>query len=373
MKIKDAEIIFADDLQALEQAYAAGASREANVYSAAPAVVLSASTNIVQLDKDLSPGKFKSLGDASRICSSALYETVLKSTGLDCLAVYAARHTLRLQPRIYKAMSLAPEVFDKKALIVHARSGDAARDSVINTPWEEMLPKTMQTLQFSTNVRADHAYGGRAADPVAPFSMRLKFESLQSLSYRVGERLWEKFPWVPARGNVWIAHESSLLKETAFEFLRRGYRLQKIPKLNQGELKRDEKYDGIITTDLLEDCRETFLQLLNAVLEAPVTDAMIDGCMDEFSGKLIECVAYTDAWRRRLAVAGEARGATASPVMLLHGYPYHPSHIGLVQACDEFGVLTASFQHGVAPRNCAKHQYDRVPLREQSRAALFYV
>ena len=339
MKLQDAEIIFADDMATLDQAYAAGAPRDAQVYTASPAMLLREGSKAIQHDKALSVARMNALGEETRLCSAALYKAVFDETGVHGLAITAARHPLTVQNRIYKAMSLTPEMLGKNVLVTQVQTGVARRDGIVNTPWEAFFPDGMETETFVATVKPFGAMGG-TADPVAPFFTRLRFESLQSLGYRLGERLGSKAPWLPAHGNIWVAHESSLLKETAFQLFRRGYRIRPIPRLEAGETED-------VDAAMLGVCRDIYAGFLNKVLVADISRAFLDECMAGLSRNLEQCASYVAAWRQWLGAAPKT-GKDAAPTMLLHGFPFSLSHVGLLQACHDTGILTAGFQHGVS-------------------------
>lgn len=359
MNIQDTEIIFADDAQALEQAYAAGAPRSAQVYSASPALLLQPGNKIQQYDKDMSPARMHTLGANMRECSADLYKTVFDKTGVHGLAVAAARHILTLQNQIYKATSLTEEMLTKCVLVTEVRTGNSQRDYTINTPWRDSLPADTQAETLTVNVNV-LPLENTSADAVAPFFTRLRFESLQSLGYRFAERLGAKAPWVPARGNIWVAHESSLLKETAFQLFKRGYRIQAIPQVKPDIL---ETIDAI----LLTSCRDIFACFLDKVLVHAVSRAFLDECMTGFAQQLETCAAYITAWRQWFETAPNS----AVPTMVLHGFPSGPPHIGLLQVCYDVGIVTAAFQHGVA-REIAGNLINIESLYENSLVQHFF-
>jgi hypothetical protein len=336
MNIQDTEIIFADDAQALEQAYAAGAPRSAQVYSASPALLLQPGSKVRQYDKDLSPARMLELGADMRACSADLFKEVFDKTGVHGLAVAAARYVLTVQNQIYKATSLTEEIIAKRVLVTEVQTGNARRNHTINTPWRGFLPDDTQAETLAANVNVP-PLENVSADAVAPFFTRLRFESLQSLGYRVAERLGAKAPWFPARGNIWVAHESSLLKETAFQLFKRGYRIQAIPKLAVDKT-------AAIDAALLASCRDIFADCLDKILIRPVSRAFLDECMTGFAQQLETCAAYITAWRQWLETAPK----NVTPTMVLHGFPASPPHIGLLQVCHDKGIVTAGFQHGVA-------------------------
>ena len=340
MNICDAEIIFADDQQALEQAYLAGAPRAAKVYTASPAMLLNPANDFIQHDADASVSRMMALGEETRACSAALYKTVFEHTNIHGQAVVAARHPLTVQNSISKAMSLKSDVLEKRILVTQAKTGDARRDSIINTPWQRLIPNDAAVEIFSANVAVPPTINS-SSDPVAPFLERLKFEGLQSVGYRLGERFAAYAPWFPARGEVWVAHESSLLKETAFHLFKRGYRIRAIPKI---EIETPQDIDA----DLLEACKEIYVVFLDKTLDRAVSQAFLDQCAQTLADQLAQCMAYIAAWRKILRSTASGKRQRAAPSFVLHGFPYSLAHIGCLEVCNEAGIVTAGFQHGVA-------------------------
>lgn len=340
MNIRDAEIIFADDQQALEQAYLAGAPRTAKVYTASPAMLLNPENDFFQHDADASVTRMSALGEETRACSASLYEIVFEHTNIHGLAIVAARHPLTVQNQISKAMSLKSTDLEKRILVTNAETGDERRDSIINTPWQRLIPNDASVETFSAKVAVPPTINS-SLDPVAPFLERLKFESTQSVGYRLGERFAAYVPWFPARGEVWVAHESSLLKETAFHLFKRGYRIRAIPKIEFGAPQD-------IGADLLEACKKIYMAFLGKTLDRAVARSFLDQCAQSLAEQLAQCMTYISVWREYLRSPVSGKRQSAAPSFVLHGFPYTLAHIGCLEACNEVGIVTAGFQHGVA-------------------------
>ena len=128
ISLEDVQVVYTDSKEALEQAYAKGLSRAAELRSTSPALIADSELNVQQADANLSHAKIKQL------------ENILALIGRDCQGLFgdndydliASRYvTLEFQAIAGKAALLSDEDFTRPLAVVTLSSGDSYLNSII--------------------------------------------------------------------------------------------------------------------------------------------------------------------------------------------------------------------------------------------------
>lgn len=334
--------VFADDRAALQAWYAAGGNRDAEVWSSAPALILSDDIDVQAVDACLDRAAFKHLSATTRQVSKQLYDAVLAETNLHRLAVFVARHPTSNQNLLCKAKALTDNDLSEPVAIVTVETGNATTDRVLNTRWRDLLSTNTAATVFTRQADIeDHT--AIVEDSLASLMTRLKFESWKSIAYRVALAAGRKAPFLSPRGIVYTGHESALMKEAAVDLALHGYAIRPLPAvvLEASESVRTQAHK------VLEQAAPIYRDYLRQHLSPAVVDGVSKILFPDLEARVTQFLAYLDHWREHLRIddGKRVRGA-------VFGFPSAPRELAFAEAAAEAGLISASFQHGIARELC---------------------
>ncbi len=181
------------------------------------------------------------------------------------------------------------------------------------------------------NVRQDNL----ARDPISSFWTRLKFESLNSIFFRlfvIFSNLIFKF----YRKNIILySHENSLLKGTAAKIFLKGYRLKKIQTSNI----INKKSDINVNKEFLKTVKKIFTKYTNSILKNDKKKIISKFLFEDLCFSIFQYLKITKEMKE--IINSEVKA-------LLIGTPNSLVEIAAIEESNKRNILTASFQHGIS-------------------------
>lgn len=341
-----AQVVYVDSRVALDRAYQAGLSRDAEVRSTAPGLLVGTDIDARQADAHLASKDIWALDAAF----TALHRDCKGAFGDADIELIIARYaTLELQNLSSKAALLEEEDFSRPVTVIDLTSEDPDLDRMIRTPFGHLLASnpdlTVLTVPIESLPRRD--------DPRPPspsFRQRLSFSGFSTIAYRLLERLSTCFRLAGPRGRIIILRENELCKETAFAMMLRGYMPVTVPVSITTP-------DTSFTLDPAhaDTCRQLVHQHLGPLIRAKsAIDPLADKMIADVSLRIHRYRESFPVWKRRLQ--GLVRpGRTAT----LTNWLNDPEALALKQVLHDQGVPMVFFQHGVTNEiNWRMRQYE---------------
>ncbi len=355
------DAVFCDSLQVLKQAEMSGLSPHARILSSSPALCLALPERAVNLEGRISESKIERFFETSFDFIQAVHSAVRAEPGLENLAIICTRQAMEIQRFIYKAGGLKSVDFTNSRGILSARTGNPITDARMNTPWASLLAANpaLQEVSFPTTMTQERADGGGYAPP---FRTRVRFASLEGISYRIFLAIWRYLPASLSRGEILILSEGELVKETASFLALRGYALRILSEPGRDELQKELL--------LSEGKRQTLRSILTPIIEKrilllapheaapPILKMFFSSLFDDLDA---QCASKL-AWEKRIGERVKS---------VLSGYPKGGNNIALSELCREKGFPFIAFQHGI-DREITKAQDSNQANFENSIADVFF-
>jgi hypothetical protein len=334
----DIEVVYADSRSGLEAAWAMGLSRDAEIRTSSPHLLLDPELGAVASDKEFHPERLKQIYEEGTEWAKSFYLELLEESGSSQLALLAAHRASRFQTPIFKIMALQESDFHRPVAVLSYDISDSFKQTLltpavlgilkVSSKFREIqLPES--ALDFPTPVVA----------PSAPFLERLRMSTWASRGYRGALWLWNRIPFRPSKGTILILDENSLLKETAFEFAKRGYALRRlgVPQIEPGHTLTDKAAEFL--GRLPPKISKQFEKWLLPEAIGPATDQL----MTEITDYVSRYDSTLDGWRKTFASLDGDR-----PRAIFANRVYPAEAISLHQVANEKGLPVACFQHGVS-------------------------
>lgn len=357
----DVEVVLADSRLAYDYAVAQGVPRTALLRTASPALAFAQDINVEPLEQAFSAEAVAALDASTLPFSRNLYEVLADDPDLTEFALVVARTSLMFQVVIYKAMALRDEDFTRPIAVVSIETENAELDLFYNTPWARLLAGN-GNLQHLTVPRDALPQIGKGTHVNASFRERLKFEAWQSIGYRIFRKALDRVALPMPRGRILIESENTLLKETAFHLLVRGFGLKSLALSSKSTPNLDDELAERLTQRIAPIIREHLEQWVCAGAIEPLSAMFMARVLDaarRYAGSLPK-------WRQAIdAVAGRRSKA------VLANYPISPEQIALFKACRERGLPLVTAQHGNS-REINAHLQNAQAYYENNSADLFY-
>ncbi|MBT4710153.1 MAG: hypothetical protein HOB82_01320 [Alphaproteobacteria bacterium] len=334
----DIEVVYADSRSGLEAAWAMGLSRDAEIRTSSPNLLLDPDLGAVASDKEFHPARLKQIFEETTEWAKSFYLELLEETGSSQLALLAAHRASRFQTPIFKIMALQESDFHRPVAVLSYDISDSFKQALLT-------PAVLGILKVSSKFREIQLPESALDFPTpvvahsAPFLERLHMSTWASRGYRGALWLWNRIPFRSSKGTILILDENSLLKETAFEFAKRGYGLRRlgVPQLEPGHTLTDKAAEFL--GRLPPKISKQFEKWLLPEAIGPATDHL----MTEIADYVSRYDSTLDGWRKTFASLDGDR-----PRAIFANRVYPAEAISLHQVASEYGLPVASFQHGVS-------------------------
>lgn len=337
-----ADTLLVDSRIALTYARENGLAATARIFSAAPAVAQEG--GVIPLEAGVKPTDIHRLGAMIGNMSREVYDLVLDDRAMAARATTFARLTVRIENLAYKAWLLSRAALGKNiALVEHS----AVLPS-LKSGWGRLLSNLPE-------------FGGRIELPaeqlpvipaghntVPPMGVRLRFETWQSIAFRLMINLpaWLK-NMLGRRGDVLVVSENGLIKESGTYLGLRGFGLRRLKAPPRA--RRTESLPQHLALKLGALVERTFAdELSNPVYVQALKLAYIELC-EEALGEYAGASAH---WRAQLNLFPGHK-----PKILLTNFNATPTGEALFELCREAGILHVCSQHGTGVELCAAGQH----------------
>ena len=334
----DIEVVYADSRSALEAAWAKGLSREAEVRTSSPGLLMDPEIDVTATDVKFPPERLGEFYSEVIAWAKALYQEMEANPDLAASALVAARRISRFQTQIFKITTLTEDDFNRPVAVLTYDVDTLLPRRILTTPLARVLEGATGFREFRLpeNVLS---FDRPLLGPPPSVRDRLKVASWAAKVYRVAVTFWEKVPAGSPRGTVLVFGENSLIKETAYEFVKVGYGLRRLQAPILDPNPPPSKTVSVRMNWLGPKIAEKFATWLTPSAVGPAVEYLlsdIDSCVSQFDVAL-------EHWQKTLAALKKYE-----PRFLMVNLVNSPQAAALCVAAKEQNIPVICFQHGVA-------------------------
>jgi hypothetical protein len=333
--LQSAEVFYVDSRAALDEAYRRGLSRQAEIRSSSPTLLLDPDLKAIPADGQFSTETLQRFHQDVTDWAKNIYLQLRDDKDMAECALVIARRITRFQTKIFRTMALREEDFTRPIAAVTIEAPSATDREKLNPPFIRVLSCNPSFYELRLPPSAVPI-----AAPITPpppnLISRLRFSDWQVKAYRLATTLWDRLPLRSPRGAVLILSESDLVKETAFHFAMRGFEIRHLTP------PRIETSSDIPMTLLREKLEPLVRPRLTDWLAPSAVAGTEDYLFEEVEADVAQFRTSLPAWRKQLDDL-----APNKPKVILSGWNAGPQATALAIAAGERGIPQAATQHGV--------------------------
>ena len=336
--IKNANYVMVDSLDALEYCKNNGLSSFTKIISFNPYLVLGVNENIESPEKDFSTNYYKKLSDITKVFTKKIHKIVYNYSKDNSLAVYCAYYIILIQNLIHKTNLVTNHIKNSNLVAIYPDYSQEGLNDKINANFYHLLEsyKNVTTIKLKYN-EIDQLQMGR--DPVSNFWVRLNFEGLNSILFRIFVIISSKLNFLWTGKRILFSHENTLLKGTASYLFRKKFFIKKL----SGSINYENLYNKTILNEvymlvkpLINEYQENIYLQKNNYNQSYIENNFKKYISDYFNAK--------DYWKNYYLNNSNNKKIAAC----LIGTPRSALELSCIEVSKDFGVLTASFQHGIS-------------------------
>jgi len=336
--LKDANYLMVDNLDGLEFCIQNGLSKNTQVISFNPYLVLDKNHKIKSPESELSKNYHSKFSEISKIFSGKIFNKVYEYSKENSLAVYSAQYIISAQNMVHKMGLILNLIRNSNLVIVYPDFIEEKTNKNINGNLYNLLEcyNNIRLYKFKYKNKDQYQLG---RDPISNFWLRLNFEGLNSILYRFFVIFSNKLGFLWKGKKILISHENTLLKGTASYLFRRGFFIQKMSNIidfdNLNTTKSVEKLVNIVSP-LIHQYQEKFtLKNLNQK-----NKLLLKKLFKEY---LLEYLNSKEYWKKYFNHENYKNICA-----FLVGTPVGPRDLSCIEVARKKGIITASFQHGIS-------------------------
>ena len=210
--LKDANYLMVDNLDGLEFCIQNGLSKNTQVISFNPYLVLDKNHKIKSPESELSKNYHSKFSEISKIFSGKIFNKVYEYSKENSLAVYSAQYIISAQNMVHKMGLILNLIRNSNLVIVYPDFIEEKTNKNINGNLYNLLEcyNNIRLYKFKYKNKDQYQLG---RDPISNFWLRLNFEGLNSILYRFFVIFSNKLGFLWKGKKILISHENTLLKD----------------------------------------------------------------------------------------------------------------------------------------------------------------
>ena len=306
-----------------------------------PTLILNKKLKVIGLESNSSPKDFIKLGQVTYKYSGNIFKKVTNISNDKTLGVWIARYLIAIQNTLYRVSKIKKFIKKKKCLLVKLRFNSDKKNSAIHG----LFYSYMQQYENCKIIEIDHHpndLNNIGKDPQTGFWIRLQFESIISILFRLVSILSKKiYKFWPFK-IIYYSHENSLLKRIAFKSFIKGYLLLKFPKYSFKVLNEENSFN-IFTLEIYKNTKKTLTLYQKTILDTAYTKETEGFFNLKFKNYINEYVTALRFWEKEFAKGTQKKITTG-----LFGFPSTAMELAFCSLAKKNNIITASFQHAVS-------------------------
>ena len=340
--LDQADSLLVDSHLALEYARNLGLNSTAKIFSASPALV--SVEDVVPLETSVNSQVIQRLSKLIGEMSRQVYEIVSIDSFAASRAVTFARAAPNIENLAYKAWLLSRvRLGDSIALVEHPPVVPSLKSG-----WARLLSKLPEfhiKIEVPTHLLPKVLSGHHT---VPPINIRLRFETWQSIAFRLFIKLpvWLKKVFFK-QGDVLVVSENGLIKESGAYLGLKGFRLRRLPSPPRNQQVHTLPKDLAIKLGKLVE--NTFAnEFSNSSFLRALALAYIEAC-EEALGEYHNALKH---WQKQLALFEKSK-----KVFVVSNFNATPTGEALFELCQAKSIHYICSQHGTGVELAAVGQH----------------
>jgi hypothetical protein len=342
-------VVFCDSLQALDWAYKQGLSRDAVVYTSAPALLWDKNTNI----KDIEASRWN-IDELEKFQSTILkmtkdvFEVVSNIPGISReFALTLSQTVYRFHKILYKSACLKEDDFNQSRLFIYVDGETGPAGNMMNSPWQQLL--SINPLLTVVNYTLENDEWKVLTTQGVSYSKRFKLAGFETATYRLLKKIMNKLPdWMFTK-EILIPNENELNIEIASSLALSGV---KITDLQSFEVADSETIELNVDNALIYD---VVFPIMLKRIEQWATVSSVEKTMEMFKSDLNDRInqfkRLAGGWEKVI----EKKLTTNRKLAVLMNAPANIKGHSLSFVCHKYDIPLISSQHGVTTEISKAH------------------
>jgi hypothetical protein len=343
------DTVFCDSLQALDWAYKQGLSRDAIIYTSAPALLWDKNPNI----KDLEASRW-GIDELEKFQSTILkmtkdvFELVSDIPGITReLALTISQTVYRFHKVLYKSACLKEGDFTESRLFVYVDGETGPAGNMMNSPWQQLL--SINPLFTVVNYTLENDEWKVLTTQGVSYSKRFKLAGFETATYRLLKKIMNKLPdWMFTK-EILIPNENELNIEIASSLALSGV---KITDLQSFEVANSETIELNVDNALIYD---VVFPIMRKRIEQWAVASSLEHTMELFKSDLDDRINQfkflAGGWEKVI----EKKLLTNRKLAVLMNAPANIKGQSLSFICHKNNIPLISSQHGVTTEISKAH------------------
>ena len=336
--LDSADYLMVETLDELETCIKFGLKDSTKILSFNPYVTLNKTHNVESPEKYLDSKYYKNLADITKNYSGEIYNRVYDFTKDRGLAQYLSYYLISIQNTLYKTAQILNLVKKSKLVITYPNFSQESINTSVNGNFYNFIEcfNNVNTFQIPYS-KIDQKQLGR--DPLTNFWVRLKFEGLNSIFFRLLSILCDKFDKLWTGKRLVYSHENTLLKGTATYLFRNGFLIQKLQaNINYNNLSKQKILDELIEL--------TFPKVKNfqkSILDVNYKNKSSFYFYPLYKKYISDYIKAKSYWNKYF-LKSDSKKIKAC----LIGTPRNVVELSYLEVAKKNSIVTASFQHAIS-------------------------
>ncbi len=334
-KLSDASIVFCDSKQALLKAYKNGLKKNAIVKTISPNLLMDKKLGGYNLESNLSDSLWRNFFYSADKYVNEIFLVAVNNKILKPYAVTLARVAYANERLTLKAALLKREDFKETVAVINYYTHNKTLNLRTVNPWNILLSSNSKLVVKNYEVE-DSENRSSSGGNKANFFLRLGSSSINSICYRLLEKIHRFIPSFFFKGTFGIISENEKLKDIALKMILEGYKVKKInkPNLKNININLKNKFSKIISQEIIPIVKKRAKIIVNDLILNDLAEYSLKimiKAINEFEN-------YYDNWPKYI---------TDNTKAIFSGYPYGPIDLSLAKYSNDIKIPFVSFQHGL--------------------------
>ena len=338
--IKNYKYIYVDSLYAVNYLKNIDNFKNKKFISFNPSLILNKKLKISSIEHNSKSKDYTKLGLLTYKYSGKIYNSIMKFNNNSMLGIWLARYLISIQNVMYRASKIKEFINDEKCLLVKSKFLNKRKNSAINGDFFSYMERFKNCKVIEIQHHSDDL-DRIGKDPQTKFWIRLKYESLTSILFRLISILSLSIKIIWPFRKVYFSHENSLLKRIAFKMFLRGYLPIKFPKDERGFLKNNKI--NSLTLQIYKNVEGILILYQKSVLGLAYTKDTKYFFENKFKKYISDFVASDQYWKTKFSNRLDSK-ITIS----LFGFPSTSMELAFSYYAKKNKIKTASFQHAIS-------------------------
>jgi hypothetical protein len=336
--LNNADYLLVDSLCAVEYCKNNGLKSSTKILSFNPYLVLGLKDKIESPEKNISVNYYKNISDITKEFTKKIYDKVYNYSNDNSLAIYSSKFIISIQNLLNKTNLITNISKNLNLVIIYPDYSIEGLNNKVNGNIYELLDNEKNITSIKLKYKEiDQLQMG--IDPVSNFWLRLNFEGINSLLFRLFLIICNKFSFLWPGKRILFSHENTLLKGTASYLFRKGFFIEKI----SGNINYKDLYEKNILDKICNIITPIIIQYQEKIISQEISKESKLFILELLNRHISDYLNAKNFWEEYYLINKNNNIAAC-----LIGTPISAMELSCIEVSKKHGIVTASFQHGVS-------------------------